>query len=616
MHTRPCAEARPTLWYLASRAPPPLLLHAPAEGGGKSLALKMSSVSFDDGAGVVTSSGRERMAAKLAAAGAAVDAEEEAYTARLAPFLSAAGAPAPPPSELLFEGGQDASASMGRLRVKRGQGSKMSSTELLATNWSFLRAEDLATFPTVPGVRKRRGKRAVGDTRGNESPRRSSDLRELEHRLEVELGLSLSREASAASILSSGGALDDGPGSPRESGTGIILPPIRLSRQASLLGGVPEHEASFDGMPDSATEGGAVAQTPTQTLQQQGDSLSSASTPAGSSARRRSSVRSKRSGMELERKLSLLRRRASELPKSLMELEIAKADEEAATIEQASREHGTDAGLPPTLSSRPSIVPAGLDEAVKAMEEVLGVPEESEKKDSATGDEGETSLGGGGDDNDWAKATNRPNSPVIMWRNSTRVKLATDVPEELLTMLADYSGAAGDSANEFSIAGSGSVTTRAVTIAAMRRCADNKKARAERAKFMNLRIDSMHTPPVQVSWGAADDNMGGNDGHVHEDGSERTAAAQGLPPRRRPPRFGAWYLPPAKWQGEHRAGESDETNGGSEGLDPAATFDTRIPTISGLYSSTLYREYVRKLGHKLPHYLQERRDQRERVRRK
>ena len=66
----------------------------------------------------------------------------------------------------------------------------------------------------------------------------------------------------------------------------------------------------------------------------------------------------------------------------------------------------------------------------------------------------------------------------------------------------------------------------------------------------------------------------------------------------------------------HRAGKSDETNGGSEGLDPAATFDTRIPTISGLYSSTLYREYVRKLGHKLPHYLQERRDQRERVRRK
>jgi hypothetical protein len=103
---------------------------------------------------------------------------------------------------------------------------------------------------------------------------------------------------------------------------------------------------------------------------------------------------------------------------------------------------------------------------------------------------------------------------------------------------------------------------------------------------------------------------------VHEDGSERTAAAQGLPPRRRPPRFGAWYLPPAKWQVEHRAGKSDETNGGSEGLDPAATFDTRIPTISGLYSSTLYREYVRKLGHKLPHYLQERRDQRERVRRK
>ena len=520
----------------------------------------------------------------------------------------------------------------------------MTTTNLLATGWKFLRAEELSLRPAPPAL----GGASALAAAGLGAKASVDDLDRLERKLELELGLTFDSNASMNSLL--------GPEPPAQTPGGAVSPSSKVSglfatsgsgsdgpdggpggqqrpslrREGSLHRAAMEGGASFDGaagMPDTAAaierdggvDGGTNASRVSFSPDEDGDD---ADAPPVTS-RRKSRRKSDRAGAGLERKLSELRRRASVLPRSLMELEMAKAEEEAATIEQASREHGSGMELEsPKLRTRSSIVPAGLDEAVETMDEAGGVPADEGKatnKSYLAQDADDACMEG---DRHAGKLPERSQGPTIMWRPSTRVKLATDVPEELLAMLADDSGADTD---PFMLASPGpegtppAVTTRPATISAMRRQRE-AKARAERAAFMSLRTDTMHAPlEVVDSVGdhGLDSSFGGGEGGSN--GDRDASMASTARARARPPRYGAWYLPPKHWQvqprGRGAAGGADGADGDRAGL--VASFEQRIPNISNLYSAQLYREYVRTLGHKLPHYLQvPNHMERERARRK
>lgn len=215
----------------------------------------------------------------------------------------------------------------------------------------------------------------------------------------------------------------------------------------------------------------------------------------------------------------------AQLPKSKMELELQKANADAELAERTAAEREPKPVEPVRWDGSTDILEPALEE----------------------GDDGK--------DNGLTSPRRRSSSPVIIWRPSARVKLATDIPLELLTGLADSLPHGG-------------------------------------TPYVSTEPTFYGVPPTARL-------SAGTQGMAAPDAMDEGAHTDRGP--RRVNKYGAWYLPPKQWNRAAKLDGADPQESEESAKD--AKLQDKTALLSTLYSSRIYKEYIKQSGARVPHYL-------------
>ena len=263
-------------------------------------------------------------------------------------------------------------------------------------------------------------------------------------------------------------------------------------------------------------------------------------------------------------------------PRSKMEEELQKSAEETAAI--------------------------GSDLAADSDSDERGADGEAEgfRKDGEG--RGEGTAGGAG----------RSQSPSIMWRPSARVKLATDLPLELLRsgLLLPATGGGGSRPG----AGSsepGSMFSSPPPHGAGTSGRAGGGLGASLGGFSGLQSPGGAGHPSALSpWGAQKTlgRTGSRQGpKTSQAPPEPNSWVRGAEPKK-PRKYGAWYIPPEEWASEMVRMEKEQMVHNPGGPiefseDKSKEAEELGEQIVSLYSSKMYKEYIRRCNHRVPHYL-------------
>ena len=263
-------------------------------------------------------------------------------------------------------------------------------------------------------------------------------------------------------------------------------------------------------------------------------------------------------------------------PRSKMEEELQKSAEETAAI--------------------------GSDLAADSDSDELGGDGETEgfRKDGEG--RGEGAAGGAG----------RSQSPSIMWRPSARVKLATDLPLELLRsdLLLPTTGGGG-SGQGGGIGEPGSMFSPPPPPSAGASGRSGGGLGASLGGFSGLQSPGGAGHPSALSPWGTQKTLG-------RTGSRQGPKTSQVPPEpnswvrvaepKKPRKYGAWYIPPEEWASEMVRMEKEQMVQNPGGPiefseDKSKEAEELGEQIVSLYSSKMYKEYIRRCNHRVPHYL-------------
>ena len=208
----------------------------------------------------------------------------------------------------------------------------------------------------------------------------------------------------------------------------------------------------------------------------------------------------------------------------------------------------------------------------------------------------------------------RSQSPSIMWRPSARVKLATDLPLELLhsgLLLPATGGTDGASGGggdrERSVFTPGGLPSGGRGGGALS---------ASLGGFSGLQSPGGASEPpggLMSPWGTQKAGTLGRTGS--RQGPRSSQAPLGpnswvrVAEPRKPRKYGAWYIPPEEWASEMARMEKEQAGGHDPGgpiefsEDQSKEAEELGEQILSLYSSKMYKEYIRRCNHRVPHYL-------------
>ena len=216
----------------------------------------------------------------------------------------------------------------------------------------------------------------------------------------------------------------------------------------------------------------------------------------------------------------------------------------------------------------------------------------------------------------------RSSSPIIVWRPNLRVKIATDIPEELLrTTSLNYDGDQLDDRIALSALYKydGNGVHHPGHLSSGARGSPGSDARGgggggSPAQRRRAKEDDHHRHvPAKPGYRPFEYGKkkklkkklkGGADGDLDDGGAsakQRMKNTRALAKKR----YGAWYIPPALWADYMRSGDEALKEYNDKETKPQHRNDHLKSKLADLYSSKMYKDYILRSGYRLPHYLEQ-----------